>query len=186
MKKIILVLSITVCYISCFSQEIGTFKDQRDGKIYKTITIGTQTIMAENFAYKPSKGNYWAFDNKATNVTKYGYLYDWETAKAILPTGWHLPTKDEWKILCSNTGTKYSIVFENLIDSGNSGFKALLGGSRYPSKKFKGIDKSTEFWSSATDEDGNPWSFDFDLDFYSVSFGVKDPACGFSVRLFKD
>jgi uncharacterized protein (TIGR02145 family) len=38
-----------------------------------------------NLAYKPKEGNFWAFNNDSGNVTKYGYLYDWETAKKVAP-----------------------------------------------------------------------------------------------------
>ncbi len=154
--------------------------------IWNTAAIGSQTILAENFAYKPESGNCQSFENSADNEVKYGYLYDWETAKKIAPLGWHLPTKEEWKALCAETGTDKPVVFENLIQSGNFGFNALFGGSKFPDGKFKGLGVTTEFWSSSVDEDGNPWSFDFDNDFAAVSFGAKDPSCGFYVRLFKD
>ena len=51
--------------------------------------------MAENLAYKPEQGNFWAYGNDSNNVAKYGYLYDWETAKKVAPKGWHLPTESD-------------------------------------------------------------------------------------------
>ncbi len=117
----------------------GTFTDSRDNHVYKWVKIGDQTWMAENLAYKPSSGKYWAYDNNQNNVRTYGYLYDWETAKTIAPTGWHLPSQTEWETLVNSLGGKNK-AYTKLLESGTqhwgtpnnatneSGFTALPGG----------------------------------------------------------
>ena len=39
----------------------------------------------------------WAYDNDQSNVAKYGYLYNFETAKNVCPNGYHLPSDNEWE-----------------------------------------------------------------------------------------
>jgi uncharacterized protein (TIGR02145 family) len=81
MKKLI-TLSLLLS-VAAFAQ--GAFTDSRDGKKYKTVTIGKQIWMAKNLDYA-------------------GEIYDWESAMLSCPDGWHLPDNNEWQTLITTAG----------------------------------------------------------------------------------
>ncbi|MEK6781685.1 MAG: FISUMP domain-containing protein [Bacteroidota bacterium] len=176
----------------------GSFIDARDSKNYKTITLGSQTWMAENLGYKANSGC-WAYDNKQSNLTTYGYLYNWETAKGVCPSGWHLPTDTEWTMLTDFLGGE-SLAGGRLKESdmthwnspntgatNTSGFAALPGGGRTYDGKFDVIRKYGYWWSSTEADDTiSAWhKAMFNNNSEARRFrSIK--ANGFSVRCVKD
>lgn len=75
----------------------GTLVDERDGQTYKTTKIGSQVWMAENLKLnKRTKGCY---DEDLINCEKFGRLYGRVDAKEVCPSGWHLPSKEEFDVL---------------------------------------------------------------------------------------
>lgn len=104
----------------------GTMTDQ-DGNVYKTITIGTQTWMAENLRttkyrdgtemrnicyglwYLGENNGYCSYNNNTdpVSIATYGRLYNWYTVTSshnIAPEGWHVPTDAEWTTLITFLG----------------------------------------------------------------------------------
>jgi uncharacterized protein (TIGR02145 family) len=170
----------------------GTFTDDRDGgKVYKWVKIGSQVWMAENLNYKAESskcfgegGEVRTYDQETdtdiyttlsnaevqTNCTRYGRLYDWNTAKAACPKGWHLPSRPAWNVLatyiesnksctkCDAKHLKTTSGWDNCSVSGSSyscldsyGFSALPGGyGTYTSDgTFNHIGDQGHWWSAS-------------------------------------
>jgi uncharacterized protein (TIGR02145 family) len=116
------IIVVGVCLLlatSCSKDDDNNKKDPEtstvtdiDGNVYKTVTIGTQTWMAENLKttkYRNGdplssdhENNYYDYDNDPSNGTIYGKLYSWYVVvdnRNIAPTGWHVPTNTDWNTL---------------------------------------------------------------------------------------
>ena len=154
----------TNCEEEIIPPEYETYTDNRDREIYDYVKIGNQYWMSENLRFKPDSGKYWAYNNNETDIILYGYLYSWETAINVCPTGWHLPSNAEWSELSdflggeSEAGGKMKIEGTTYWNSPNtdatnsSGFSALgcgtYTGSYLDNDEFDGRRNLTYFWSS--------------------------------------
>jgi len=158
--------------------------DARDNKYYKTVKIGNQVWMAENLAFNYGRGC-WAYDNNLSNVSKYGYLYNWETAEKVCPQGWHLPSKDEFNTLLNNVGGSLSNAFNSLKQGGNSGFSASFSGKRDYDGILSNVGSDAYFLSST--KDGKlVWILLMDSMNSIAGMSSSLKSCGFSVRCLRD
>ena len=188
--------SIYTCKSSLWAGSVGnhivygTLTDPRDGKIYKTVVIGTQTWMAENLNYEISDS--WCYGNKEENCEKYGRLYTWAAAMSAVPNGWHLPTNEEWDILAANVGGEANagtkLKSKNGWNSGNGtddyGFAAFPAGRRH-SDSFYDVGSYANFWTAIENSSAAfTRSFGTGASMYSGIYNKTDYA--FSVRLVKD
>lgn len=82
--------------------------DRRDGQVYRTVTIGTQTWMAQNLNYYDESmlDQSLCFGDDKEYCEKYGRIYRYSAAKSACPIGWHLPNYNEWSILINAVGGK--------------------------------------------------------------------------------
>ncbi|MCX6301102.1 MAG: hypothetical protein NTW82_02870, partial [Bacteroidia bacterium] len=83
MKKIIVILVITMFYLNLSAQE--KFTDPRDGISYRTVSVAGAIWMAENLKYIIPESDAYYFDNDPNNVPSYGVLYEWKTAVKACP-----------------------------------------------------------------------------------------------------
>jgi len=127
-------------------KEYGTVTDI-DGNEYRTITIGTQTWMAENLRVthyrngdpipnvkdnktwsKQTAGAYCSYGNTSDvdSVATYGYLYNWFACvdkRELCPDGWHVPSDEEWTTLIT-----YLDNGDNAFDPNGTGDNGVVGG----------------------------------------------------------
>jgi uncharacterized protein (TIGR02145 family) len=126
--------AVTANFTEIIPPASDTLVDDRDGRVYRTVTIGTQVWMAENLnfggpASAPNSVGRCGFLNNTLDHSggfcgTYGRLYDWSTAmelpfscnssscanqvqsrhRGICPVGWHVPSDDEWEMLVNSAG----------------------------------------------------------------------------------
>jgi uncharacterized protein (TIGR02145 family) len=175
------------------------FCDERDGKKYVYVKIGEQTWMAENLNYNASGskcGNGSTLsDANTTTCDTYGRLYDWSTAMAVCPFGWHLPSNAEWDALMtavggSSTAGKYLKATSGWNSNGNGldsyGFSALPGGYGSSGGNFSSVGDLGYWWSAS---EGNSSRAYFRWMLYNSEGAIdnfNDKGNLFSVRCVED
>ena len=188
--------------------ESNTICDNRDGKIYKTVTMGSQTWMAENLNFETEKSpgiekklaieNSSCYKDSEENCEKYGRLYTWTTAmgidskfqeeyadlfgsqRGICPEGFHIPSDAEVDAL-----------IDNLEDDANSiaEFGFTFSGKKFFAG-FADLDREAYFWIADEDHSQFGSKRNAYILTYTETFGfgggsmMKDG--GYSIRCIKD
>jgi len=136
--------------------EYSEFIDIRDGQTYKTVKIGSQWWMTENFNYQPESESY-CYNYDLNICEEFGSLYKRSYAKSFAPTGWHLPSDDEWKTMetyigvigLNDEGYRGSNAGLLLKEGGGLGFDAKYAGYGMPRYgRYSSLNELTYFWTS--------------------------------------
>ena len=193
----------------------GWVLDYRDKHLYRTVTIGDQTWMAENLNYEVETGSY-CYNDTLSNCQKYGPFYTWAAAvgksedecgydktcglsgkvRGICPEGWHLPDTTEWNKLFTAVGgnstagkkLKSQSGWSWNDDNGTSGNGTdAYGFSAFPAgSSFSAWGDGADFWSAT--ERNSEIAYGMGL-FYDTEYAYLvycDKDAVFSVRCLKD
>lgn len=225
------IFPISVLAWSCGSN----ITDTRDSASYSTVLIGTQCWMAQNLnvgtriAGASSQGTdcasasaiqKYCYSDSDANCTTYGGIYQWNQtmcgsttagAQGICPTGWHVPTHDEWTTLERAVCTSGSCATDFPYDSttggwrgtnegdllkiagkcsgrtpcGSSGFNALIAGYRLAAGTFNDLNSYAYIWTSL--ENGtSAWARHFGPGDATILRSGETKTSGLYVRCLKD
>ncbi|MFN6945980.1 MAG: FISUMP domain-containing protein [Cytophagaceae bacterium] len=160
--------------------------DQRDGKEYTIVTIGDQVWMAENLNFEPEEEGSTCFEDVESNCESLGRLYTYELATEACPTGWHLPSGQEWEVLTDYIGGLAGHAAQ-LKEGGETGFEVKLGsgGYNYYTEVFFGSN-SAYFWGSTLSEAGNSAVMQTISTSNDITVSWNDLDNKISVRCIKD
>ncbi len=210
-----------------------TYEDQN----YNTVMIGDQCWMAENLnigtridGSEDQTQNTpteiiekYCYDDLETNCDTYGGLYQWdemmqyvttEGAQGICPTGWHLPTNDDWTTLtdfiggtssphgnklkscrqvnsplgggCNTTDHPRWNEHNTQHGTDNYGFSGLPGSYRSSTGAFYPIGYYGYWWSSTEASSSDAGDRSLSYDYGSVYVGASYKRNGFSVRCLRN
>lgn len=80
------------------TKPIDLMTDSRDGKKYPFKTYGKQAWIIQNIDYQTP--GCLVFENNHEKIpAEFGKLYSYQEAGSACPSGWHLPSDEEWKML---------------------------------------------------------------------------------------
>jgi len=185
---------------------------------YNTIMIGSQCWMKENLrTTKYNDGTnittYYNYSSSSIPLERRGYLYDWNVVMNqsgehdICPSGWHVPSMDEWETLnvsefqcngdiaralaadtdwyVSTTQCAECDVCYNLSNNNSSGFGAIPAGF-HANSEFDESGSSANFWTSSFNNSYNEPKYVI-IDIWSGYRPYSNPASnGYSVRCVRD
>lgn len=206
-----------------------TLVEDVEGNEYSTVKIGDQIWMAENLkttkfaddseiTYVEETAAWTSLDgpaycwyetNPTTNKDLYGGLYNWYAASTdgICPTGWHVPTDEEftkleitlglpqedansygWRDVEHGSKMKSSTGWkEGETGSNSSGFTALPGGYRYYlDGSYQGLNSYAYWWSSTEYDAEIGWYRRLDGNNEGVYRGSTNKEAGKAIRCIKD
>jgi len=198
-----------------------------DGNVYGTVVIGNQTWLVENlksthYSDGTAITGAYDYDNSASLGAEYGKLYTWDAAmngasssssspsgvQGVCPTGFHLPSQNEWKTLYDYVKDHYEVggalIGQKLKETGTAhwetangtnetGFKAVGAGEMHivgSDPAFQRLKEMGDLWSATEYPNNTDAALEFRL--YDSGAVLAEPNTtnnknnGLAVRCIKD
>lgn len=191
-----------------------------DGNSYEVVTIGDQVWMAKNLATtKLNNGTAilnitagtdweasrtaayaWYNNDEGANKSRYGALYNWYAVGngQLCPTGWHVPSEEDWNGLISYLGG-IDVAGGKLKEAGTAnwlspntgatnekGFSALPGGGRRPAGNFEDQGLYGVWWTSTPSSEFSSRGLTMSNETSSIFIGFSAKETGGAIRCLKD
>jgi uncharacterized protein (TIGR02145 family) len=208
---------ILVTILNCTSEDIIIYNDVN---YYSTIEINGLIWFKENLRTTTySDGtpipniiddNSWSNDTEGSYAiypeSCYGYLYNWyavNNSKGLCPTGWRIPTADDFRSLRNayggvlKSGQALKVQGDASWNNTNvktrniSGFSAYPSGSRDFKGNFEFLGSRATFWSSTTDSCELKYPNALQLYCCGIYTNIADIQCddknnGYAIRCVKN
>ncbi len=202
-----------------------------DGNEYRIVEIGSQIWMADNLATThyndgtpipnvtdsffwediDSDAYCWCHNDREGYGKLYGALYNIEAVLTnnLCPSGWHVPSDDEWKTLEGTIGMSSSEQDKldlrgtneggklketgtvhwqspNVGATNEYGFNALPGGFRHTNGIFFWVYHNTHWWTSTQHPTSEYFNRYLDSGHALIGRGTSDKRSGFYIRCVKE
>ncbi len=209
-----------------FTCGVSTVQDV-DANVYDTIQVGAQCWMKQNMRVGTRIGGAttqtsnatiekWCYGDSDANCTSDnpnepdGGLYQWDEAmqystttgaQGICPTGWHIPSHDEFTTLERAVCTSGSCATDFPYDTTTTGYRGTNEGTKLKSGGTSGLEfnlaglgvsgsffnraAAGNFWSS-TESGGGAWGRGVASITAQVGRATDNKSSGLSVRCLKD
>lgn len=169
-----------------------------DNNNYPVVKIGTQYWTAKNYqAEHYADGTQltcYYYNNDKNNKSDLGALYTWNTitnTHGIAPTGWAVPTRDEWVVLEKYLGTGggkklRTFTMWNSLNYGDNitGFSGIPAGQRTTNGDSSLLNTEGLIWSSSIYTTTKAYS----LQLYNgdiIKYIMSDRGYAYSIRLLR-
>jgi len=178
MKKLNIIIVVILFFygFNVFSQENIKNRNQ-----FETFKIDNQIWMSENLDIEIENSKYYQFNNKKHH--SYGRLYTWEAAMQVCPTGWHLPSKEEFKTMLKNIKKINKNKYEQITKDDR--FDAKLGGFVFAGSS-RNINYEGYYWTSSVIKGGGAWCLKLNKASKSVKIIGAQQSMSYSVRCIKN
>lgn len=197
---------VAACFMAFGISSADSFKDSRDGKVYKTVKIGNQTWLAQNLNFK-AVGSVCNLDGKANTKCENGRFYTQDVALRACPAGWRLPSLEDLQkfqdliyanskeenashvgtLMKSKTGWKHK---EGVPDGTDAyGFNSYPAGVIMGTTEIVSIGEVSDYWSSSDMKDDSKHAVTWGFYWEDEKFGIWESdkkMCYHTVRCIKE